>query len=114
MRLVTLNSKGRGDFANRKWHFLSSGSLDYTVVEPPTRIEHQPYRDSAEEKILEVVRDEPLTSRQILGFIPYLASGTLRNAITSLRRKGQLVIHSDQRRGRRYGRPKSLCVLGNE
>jgi hypothetical protein len=32
-RLVTLDCMGRGDFANRTWHFISRNSLDYKQIQ---------------------------------------------------------------------------------
>lgn len=90
-RLLTLDCYGRGAFANNTIYLVSKGPLDFrpTHVEETSPIVESEHLRNIERDILGVLRNGPRGSARIIEE-SRLNEGSVRNAITNLRKKGRI------------------------
>lgn len=88
-RLITLDCYGRGDFANKPVHLVSDGPLDYhpTEVEETPPLRPRPRHEGAKSRVLDLLSEGPMKSWDIISKAQ-LNEGSVRNALTDLRRNG--------------------------
>jgi hypothetical protein len=104
-RLIALELSGRGDFANQTLWLLSNGPLDYVPVHEPLPLDEGPQIQLGivENAIMEALYMGTKDSGQLLDDVQCSRIGTLRNALTRLRRKRLIVVRTRQDGTRRYG-----------
>jgi DNA-binding MarR family transcriptional regulator len=102
-RLIALDCAGRGDFANQTIWLLSRGPLDYVAVQesPPHDEEPQIRIGYTDMRIMLEIEKRPKDSGQLMDVI-HIPPGTLRNALTRLRRRGMVEVRVWQDGARRY------------
>ncbi|HTQ11606.1 MAG TPA: helix-turn-helix domain-containing protein, partial [Fimbriimonadaceae bacterium] len=90
-RLITLRTKGRGDFANQTWLIDSRGVDDYQLIAHGPDISMESW--SRDEAILAPLRDSPtpMTARQIAD-VTGIHEKTVSNHMTGLVRAGKAVV----------------------
>ena len=98
---LQLACQGRGAFANRTWHFESTGPLNYKVIDSVETAERLPTAPIERAIIAVLKEDGPLTGTQIACVIPTTAR-TIRNAITRLRKSKRIRILKRTRQGFLY------------
>jgi hypothetical protein len=108
-RLITLDCMGRGDFANRTWHFLSRNPLDY---KPLPQLENNGWHgqvlasrnpssattedmavsaDTLTARIIQSLKGKKAKSAQYLADKLGMSVKTIRNELTSLKRLGLII-----------------------
>ena len=93
-RLVSLQSRGRGQFANRMWHFESSNPLDYRIaasLEVPTLAPETKQGNAVEEAIFQALGKGSKTTAELIDDAK-LVPNTVRNALTRMYGRGDLKV----------------------
>lgn len=108
-RIVHLTCTGRGAWTNRNFAWISSGPLDYRPAEAePVRTESestQPDPLGAEDRIVALLRrDGPMSAAELVRESCW-PEGTIRNALTRMRRRGAVASQPAVGRNRRYRLP---------
>lgn len=92
-RVVTLVCKGRSTKLNRYVHFLSKGPLDFTEI---GEVDQAPLPERpafCEDIVLEALKKQAMTADELFEHLN-IHGGTIRNALTRLRRKGLIEVKS--------------------
>lgn len=103
-RLITLHCEGRGSFANRTIHLLSTSPSHYEIItESDLLRESKPANfTQLELQLLELLGKQNATSEQLCDAL-HANPGTLRNAVTRLRARGLITIISKSSNENLYG-----------
>ncbi|MFY9234448.1 MAG: AAA family ATPase [Fimbriimonadaceae bacterium] len=117
-RLISLQCRGRGEFANRRWHFVSRHPLDYEQTTPPEKAVDgeslTPTLNPVEQRIIEVLADgEKLTSADILDYVD-ATPGTVRNALSRMYNRGDVIVAYLDYGKRHYTLPKHMRMPKDE
>jgi DNA-binding MarR family transcriptional regulator len=101
-RLITLECQGRGHWANRTHRLLSNDPLDYRpVTAGDENVGEEAPLNESERLVLRTLRRRPQVSEELLDNTG-LAVGTVRNILTSLRRRGLVKVRVGEAKRRIY------------
>ena len=110
-RLIHLETKGRGHFANNEWLFSSNGPLNYEIAEPPAVPEEspkpEPPRNPVEEAILTALAQYSPQSVSELAKSAAANPNTARHAVDRLYAKGELRLAYTQSGTRYFALPEN-------
>ena len=103
-RLITLDCRGRGQFANRTLHLMSSGPLNFQLVSCTelAQVSEPVQTGYVEATILAYLETGSKSTEDIRTNLP-LHQGSISNALTRLRAKGMVTIVGYQGSVRLYG-----------
>jgi hypothetical protein len=92
-RILTLETRGRGSFANRIWTFQSNDPLHYETIDPPTpkpTVKPEPIGRQTERRILDTLEGRGMLSISQLAQALQANPHTVRSAVDRLLARGEL------------------------